>query len=173
MTDFATASRRIQFCAGHRVYGHESRCANLHGHNYVGYFEASAPTLDGLGRIVDFSVLKTRIGDWIDTHLDHGFVYWQGDFEVRELIGPASAFKTKVLEVPFNPTAENLAIWLCNEVCPHVLSGTRCTVHLVRLYETENCYATARKLSQNEYTDVQAQWEAAYREEARLRGPRK
>ena len=28
-----TCTRRLQFCAGHRVYGHESKCANVHGHN--------------------------------------------------------------------------------------------------------------------------------------------
>ncbi len=37
-----TATRRLQFCAGHRVYKHESKCANLHGHNYVVLLHAVA-----------------------------------------------------------------------------------------------------------------------------------
>ena len=26
--------RQLKFCAGHRLYRHESRCAFFHGHNY-------------------------------------------------------------------------------------------------------------------------------------------
>ncbi len=41
-----TATRRVQFCAGHRVHRHESKCRNLHGHNYVAFFTAEAERLD-------------------------------------------------------------------------------------------------------------------------------
>ena len=52
------AVRKIHFSAGHRVYGHESKCSNLHGHNYVLWVHAGAKELDELGRVIDFSVLK-------------------------------------------------------------------------------------------------------------------
>lgn len=29
------AVRRIQFCAGHRVRNHESKCKNIHGHKHL------------------------------------------------------------------------------------------------------------------------------------------
>jgi hypothetical protein len=56
------AIRRIPFAAGHRVFQHESKCRNLHGHNYVAVLHARADAgLDALGRVIDFSVLK--LGD--------------------------------------------------------------------------------------------------------------
>ena len=61
-----SCTRRIQFCAGHRVLGHENKCANAHGHNYVAYISARSNDLDKVGRVIDFSVLKEKIGGWID-----------------------------------------------------------------------------------------------------------
>ena len=78
------AVRRIQFCAGHRVKGHEGKCANVHGHNYVAYFHAESPSnqknsLDEVGRVIDLSVLKTKIGGWIDENWDHRFLAYSED----------------------------------------------------------------------------------------------
>ncbi len=71
-------TRRLQFCCGHRVMRHESKCAHLHGHNYVAFFTASAQ-LDDVGRVIDFSVIKERVGGWIDEFWDHGFVLNEED----------------------------------------------------------------------------------------------
>ena len=73
--------RRFQFCAGHRIPRHESKCRNLHGHNYVLWLEVSAPELDALGRVIDFGVIKELIGSWIETHWDHGFILCLNDDE--------------------------------------------------------------------------------------------
>ena len=69
-----TCTRRFQFCAGHRVHRHESKCRNLHGHNYVLFVTVTAPELDSLGRVIDFSIIKGLVGDWIDSKWDHGFI---------------------------------------------------------------------------------------------------
>ena len=53
-----TCTRKIHFCAGHRVMHHENKCATAHGHNYYVELIAEAPSLDESGRVVDFSVLK-------------------------------------------------------------------------------------------------------------------
>ena len=56
-----TCTRRLCFEAGHRVYGHESKCANLHGHSYK--VERGLRSGAGrVGRVIDFSVLKEKIG---------------------------------------------------------------------------------------------------------------
>ena len=65
-----TAVRRITFNAGHRLWKHEGRCEHIHGHNYVAYFHATARELDEIGRVIDFNVLKTRLGDWIEENWD-------------------------------------------------------------------------------------------------------
>src|SRR5262249_14498003 len=53
-----TCTRLLQFDAGHRVYQHEGKCANLHGHRYTAEITAQAEALDKIGRVIDFSVLK-------------------------------------------------------------------------------------------------------------------
>ena len=102
-----TATRRIQFAAGHRVFGHEGKCRHLHGHNFVAFVTAAAEDLDAVGRVIDFGVLKERIGGWIEREWDHGFVVWQDDAEARRALALVDGQKTYLL--PANPTAENLA----------------------------------------------------------------
>jgi 6-pyruvoyltetrahydropterin/6-carboxytetrahydropterin synthase len=131
--------RRIQFCAGHRVWRHENKCAHLHGHNYVAFFHATAAALDGLGRVIDFSELKDRLGGWIDVNWDHGFILNERDGEgihaVRSITGQ------KVYLLDGNPTAENLARHLLTAVAPCQMAGVGVTVVKVVLWETENSYA--------------------------------
>ena len=138
---FLSCTRRLTFEAGHRVYGHESKCANLHGHSYKVEIEAVAD-LDSLGRVIDFSVLKERVGGWLDEHWDHGFVIWFKDAEASFAL---SELKTqKLYRMPYNPTAENMARHLLEDICPLVLRGLGVTVTSVLIRETENCFAVAR-----------------------------
>lgn len=132
-------TRKLDFCSGHRVYGHESKCAHLHGHNYTALVTASAP-LDSIGRVIDFSVIKEKLGSWIDTHWDHGFILWDKDVEARDAV--LSVAPSKLFLLPSNPTAENLASYLLDVVSPSLFSD----VHIseVTLWETPNCYATAK-----------------------------
>ena len=50
--------RRINFNAGHRLLGHEGKCANFHGHNYVADFYVTAADTDDVGRVIDFARLE-------------------------------------------------------------------------------------------------------------------
>jgi 6-pyruvoyltetrahydropterin/6-carboxytetrahydropterin synthase len=136
-----TCTRRIQFCAGHRVFGHEGKCRNIHGHNYVAFITAQADQLDAVGRVIDFSVLKDRIGGWIDREWDHGCILWENDTDARMAV--ESCRPAKVFTLPTNPTAENMADYLLRVVCPKELAGTGVRVVSVRVWETENCYAEA------------------------------
>jgi 6-pyruvoyltetrahydropterin/6-carboxytetrahydropterin synthase len=134
------AVRRIQFCAGHRLLGHEGGCVNLHGHNFVVFFHAEGDELDNIGRVIDFGVLKEKLGGWIDEHWDHGFFFCVEDREV------ASIFEKQIpnhkqFVLPSNPTVENMAQYLLEVVGPDQLERTG--VHLVKvvLWETENCFS--------------------------------
>jgi 6-pyruvoyltetrahydropterin/6-carboxytetrahydropterin synthase len=134
--------RRIQFCSGHRVHNHESKCATIHGHNYVAFFHAEAPELDSIGRVIDFSVLKEKIGGWIDFHWDHAFLVSNEDTKSILLLGQVPGKKPLVV-CSFNPTAENMADYLLRTICPLVLDGTDVTITKVVLWETENCFCSA------------------------------
>ena len=138
-----TIIRRLEFDAGHRVMNHESKCATLHGHRYVIEIEASAKDLDSIGRIIDFSVLKEKIGTWLDENWDHNLILFKDDIET---VTAAKSIPRK--KEPFicewNPTAENLASFLLKEVCPHLMQGTDIFITAVTVHETPNCKAVAR-----------------------------
>ncbi len=133
-----TAVRRVQFCAGHRVLGHEGPCGQFHGHNYVVFFHAAAEALDDLGMVVDFNVLKVRLGGWIQQHWDHGFICHHRDEAARQALAAISGQKLFLLEA--NPTAENMARYLLEKVGPQQLGGTGVQLVRVILWETENCH---------------------------------
>lgn len=164
-----TATRRIQWCSGHRVAQHESKCAHLHGHNYVALVTArmkpavaqrlllnmrNTPDpansfLDEIGRVIDFSVLKERVGGWIETNWDHGFILWDKDnaaMRAMETAARALEYGQKLHLMPYNPTAENMARYLVTVVGPAVFGEAICPVEVchVRIWETENCYADAQ-----------------------------
>ena len=136
-----TITRKIHFCSGHRVWNHESKCATMHGHNYNLYVTATANELDSIGRIIDFSILKEKIGDWIDNWWDHNFLVYEKDIDVIRALKTVPR-KKEPFVCNFNPTAENMALYLLNVVCPKLMEGTGVTIMKIVLFETENCSAT-------------------------------
>lgn len=132
------AVRKIHFSSGHRVYGHESKCANVHGHNYVLWVHASAKELDDLGRVIDFSVLKEKVDTWVQLHWDHTFLAFEKDTELLAL-EPLIQKNKPWFICPFNPTAENMAKYLLQEIIPALLADSGVLVTKLVLYETENC----------------------------------
>lgn len=131
--------RKIHFCAGHRVYGHESKCATPHGHNYNVYISAEAEQLDDIGRVVDFSVIKERMGGWIDENWDHTFLVYHLDKTLIAALQEVPANKPPYI-CPFNPTAENMAEYLLRVVSPEIFAGTNVQITKIVLWETENCF---------------------------------
>jgi len=131
------AVRKFTFCAGHRVYGHESKCANMHGHNYCLYVHAYTDVLDELGRVIDFSLLKDLLDPWLQVHWDHTFLVYENDKELLA-IEPLAPKNKPWFICPFNPTAENMAIYLMKEVFPKLLPDN-IQISKIELWETENC----------------------------------
>lgn len=138
-----TCTRKIHFSSGHRVLGHEGKCVNPHGHNYYAHIFAEAEELDSIGRVIDFSVLKEKVGAWIDEHFDHTFLVFDQDIEMIAALNLIKSPKAPFI-CTFNPTAENIAHYLLTVVCPEVLEQYPITVKKVVLYETDNCYAEAK-----------------------------
>lgn len=85
-------SKRIEVAGAHNLkLPYESKCENLHGHNWIITIYCKSRQLTDFGMIVDFKKIKTAISD----RIDHQYL-------------------NNVIEI--NPTAENMAKWICDEV---------------------------------------------------------
>ena len=129
------ATRRFEFDAAHRLLDYDGPCSRVHGHHYVAEVTVCGPELDALGMLVDFRVLKSSIGRWIDETWDHRFLC-HGRDALSEL-GEADVIGE------FNPTAEHMASLLffaAGVVLPLEVKAKGVKISRVRLYETPDCW---------------------------------
>ncbi|NBX29496.1 6-carboxytetrahydropterin synthase [bacterium] len=137
--------RQLTFCAGHRLYRHESKCAFFHGHNYrvdvevVG--DSGGAEVDDVGRVVDFSLIKRRMLGWLDANWDHAFLVFEEDDNALAAVRMVQP--TKYFVMPWNPTAENMARYLLEVVAPNVLGDLGVIARRVAVWETDESCAVA------------------------------
>lgn len=86
-------SKRMEIAGAHKLnLSYESKCQNIHGHNWIITLYCAAKELNNDGMVCDFKHIKEKIHGY----LDHGYLNEKLDF---------------------NPTAENIARW-CTEQIP-------------------------------------------------------
>lgn len=135
--------RYHDFCMGHTVTNHESKCANIHGHNYRVHVKVEAvpdeKELDEIGRVIDFSFIKDLFFDWIEREFDHRFLIYEKDFRcnLMKTVDPT------IVVCDFNPTAENIANFFLAEFNKMLEErgrrGRKLLVTKVILEETRKC----------------------------------
>ena len=130
------ATRYHDISCGHRVVGHESKCRFLHGHNYRIHFHVQG-SLDHIGRVLDFSVIKATLCRWLEESWDHKMLMWEKDPLLSAMLELDAG---SICVVPFNPTAENMAQYLVEVIGPRLL-GTRLELYKVVVEETRKCAA--------------------------------
>ena len=132
------AKRYHDISCGHRVFQHESKCAHLHGHNYRVHFTCEAEELDNIGRVIDFSDMKSRLCMWLEDNWDHKTLIWENDPWAKVL----PEIDTTIVIVPFNPTAENIAQHIVEVIGPQQLAGTGIKLVHCDVEETRKCSAS-------------------------------
>lgn len=133
------AERYHDISCGHRVVGHEGKCRFLHGHNYRIHFTVAADELDAIGRVVDFSVIKSTLCEWLEENFDHKFLIWERDELLPQL---QTITADSLVVVPFNPTAENIARYLVEKIGPEQLGSYGVRLLACKVEETAKCSAT-------------------------------
>lgn len=87
-------SKRMEIAGAHRLdLPYESKCQNVHGHNWIVTVHCVSNELTEYGMIVDFKKVK----DEIHGVLDHSYI-------------------NDKMPIGINPTAENMAKWICDKV---------------------------------------------------------
>lgn len=142
-----TITRQHEICMGHRVYGHESKCSNLHGHNYIfNFIVKPKDSLDSVGRVVDFSEVKSVLCEWLEKNWDHKTILWENDPILKdfEYVEQSEGSEIRgVVPVPFNPTAENIASYFLNTIASILTADEDWYLYSLTLQETAKCSATA------------------------------
>lgn len=146
MSAVITATRSHTISCGHRVVGHESKCKDLHGHNYTITVTVEAKSLDKVGRVLDFGFMKSLFCQWLEDNWDHKFLMWRDDpLWDRQTVERWPG----TIAVDFNPTAENMAEYLLRQFQGLLHINTDCRdgknvqVVSVKVQETPKCSATA------------------------------
>lgn len=120
-------SKRMEIAGSHRLeLPYESPCTRLHGHNWIITVHCESDSLDENGMVIDFQTIKKII---------HGKLDHQNLNEVFD----------------FNPTAENIAYWISEEINKELRKRNTSNIRVVRCYqvdvqESEGNVATYRRL---------------------------
>ncbi len=127
------------FDAAHFLPGHEGLCRNLHGHRWRVVLEIAGEDLQqagaARGMLCDFAEVKAVLKRLTEL-LDHKLLYEAASLKPATL----AALQNEgfaLAEMPFRPTAEELARWFYRELAAAGLAPAK-----VWVYETpENCAA--------------------------------
>jgi 6-pyruvoyltetrahydropterin/6-carboxytetrahydropterin synthase len=111
------------FAAGHALRNYRGKCENVHGHNYRAEVTLRGAELDALGLLVDFVELKRVVHAVLD-RMDH---QWLNDFPPFDAL---------------NPSAENMAKYIYDEVSAALTAKEGVRVAGVRLWETDTASAS-------------------------------
>ncbi len=135
-----SVTRKFEASISHRLMAHKGRCANLHGHTYVFEVTVSALLLGKDGLVMDFSMLKEKVGGWIDTYWDHAFIGQIGDPQLEF----CSKQGWRCFSMPVGPpTAENMAELLFLTAA-QLFVDLPVRVEKVVCWETPSCKAEFR-----------------------------
>jgi len=134
-----TIRKQFKFEMAHQLLqAYSTACSEqIHGHSYLCEVFLASKKLDKTGMVVDFSAVKDKIGDYINSW-DHALVM-PSDMP-NEYLDCLSKFNVNLKIVDYNPTAEAMAKDIFDYIKKQKLPVVK-----VRLHETTTGWAEYTK----------------------------
>jgi len=134
-----TLTKIFRFESAHAIHGYPGACSNIHGHSYelhvsVADKQGGENFIDGMGIVMDFKELKTIVQESVICKLDHTLILSQATLKSMPGIP-----QDKMIRFEYEPTAENLLIFIRNEITKSLPEHVQLTA--LRLWETRDSYA--------------------------------
>jgi len=135
-------SKEFHFEMAHALWKYDGLCRHIHGHAYKLQITIIGEPIEDpndkkLGMVLDFTDLKRVVKGTIVDYFDHSLVLYKKaeDYIPRE---PNEMYE-KVHLFDFQPTCENLVLYIAENVKTHLSAGI--DLYSVRLYETATSFA--------------------------------
>jgi 6-pyruvoyltetrahydropterin/6-carboxytetrahydropterin synthase len=106
--------------SAHYLPGYDGPCKNLHGHTWKVEVSLSSETLDKIGLVADFKLIKNKLNSFL-SHIDH------------VCLNDLDYFKKN------SPTTENIAKYIYNNFSSHVAP---LKLSKVRVWESDSSSVT-------------------------------
>jgi 6-pyruvoyltetrahydropterin/6-carboxytetrahydropterin synthase len=110
------------FSSAHSLRGYKGKCEELHGHNWKVGVQLRAETLDNLGMVIDFTILKQELHKIIQ-RLDHKHLNDIPPFD------------------DLNPSSENIAFYIFQEL-KKLLTHEKVIIAKVTVWESDDSSAS-------------------------------
>lgn len=141
-TETIRITKTFTFEMAHALYNYDGPCRNIHGHSYK-----LAVTLSGRvfnepghpkdGMVGDFTDLKFLVKQTVVDPFDHALVLNSNSH--LEFNNQLKSYYEKIIQVPFQPTCENLLIEFKNRISEKIKKEQ--TLVSIKLNETETSFA--------------------------------
>lgn len=114
----------VEFEAAHRMADYPGKCSRLHGHNWKVEVTVAGNSLDNIGMLIDFRLLKQKVNEIIET-LDHYYLNELEDFRDQ------------------NPSAENIARYIFQKLGAQFAKNI--TLQQVKVWESPHSAVAYRE----------------------------
>lgn len=130
------------FEMAHALWNYDGICKNIHGHSYKLFVTVMGEPINDPndvknGMVIDFGDLKRIVKNNIVDQLDHSLVINKRAPHIKLL--ELNEMYERHFVFDFQPTCENLVIWIVNEIKPKLPKSI--ILKNVKLYETASSYA--------------------------------
>ncbi len=137
---FIRVTKEFRFEMAHALLNHDGPCKNIHGHSYQLSVTLKGKPVEGntnpkTGMVIDFSDLKKLVNEEIIQPFDHALLLNKTtpEKQYKELQGQ------KLILVDFQPTCENMLIYIANKL--QDILPKEAMLHHILLRETSTSFA--------------------------------